>query len=686
MAAQKRFEEILEKLFQESPTATTTATKSKPNNSNNNNNNNRNNNDSSASTTTTTTTSSVDRVQWLKGKKRPNFSSALGVPGPKSRINPVEEMQVLSGSSVSVQAPSCRPWDRGDLFRRLSTFKSMTWFAKPQTVSAVNCARRGWINVDMDIIACESCGARLLFSTPSSWTQQQVEKAALVFSLKLDTGHKLLCPWVDNICDEKLAEFPPKPTAVLVDDYKKRCSALLQLSALPIISSSAIDYISSPQLEEFLGGPSGVEKNKSADASRSLLNKPPSASSASYYQAQKLISLFGWEFHSLPYIVDCKVGKEDSSNNVNLANQPHPASDKHNLSVICSSTKGMLEAVNDSQASETVLYEPNSVVFECKLCGASVGLWAFSSVPQPIEFLRLVGYTEVGGQNDTPQSTNTAPGSSFPSNEGRNDFVASTSSNEETSTLNLTIAGGPPPAKQNYRAIISLPVIGRNLRARFSSDYMVNKDQEMPLVEGNTSQQANDQVGEPVSDNEKQLQNVEAVGGGLGSADILVKNVGSTETVDSVVEDINWSQVGEFSSSNVENNVGMVVETAICKNDNLPGDKRSDNAVESGGPAGDSNVPRSSLGRNLEQVSPYNSMEFDPIRQHRLFCPWIASFGNSTPGWKQTLSALQRHKEFSGSFSENPLSSLIEVDDPIASVRKLFSSPPVKRMKHAHAS
>ena len=115
-----------------------------------------------------------------------------------------------------------------------------------------------------------------------------VEKAALVFSLKLDTGHKLLCPWVDNICDEKLAEFPPKPTTVLVDDYKKRCSALLQLSALPIISPSAIDYIRSPQLEQFFGGPSGAEKNKSADASRSLINNPPSASSASYYQVQTL--------------------------------------------------------------------------------------------------------------------------------------------------------------------------------------------------------------------------------------------------------------------------------------------------------------------------------------------------------------------------------------------------------------
>jgi hypothetical protein len=47
------------------------------------------------------------------------------------------------------------------------------YFKCLQRVSAVNCARRGWINVDVDTIACEECGARLLFSTPASWNHQQ---------------------------------------------------------------------------------------------------------------------------------------------------------------------------------------------------------------------------------------------------------------------------------------------------------------------------------------------------------------------------------------------------------------------------------------------------------------------------------------------------------------------------------
>lgn len=81
-----------------------------------------------------------------------------------------------------------------------------------------------------------------------------VEKAALVFSLNLDNGHRLLCPWIDNACDEMLGQFPPTPHPVLVDKFRDRCSALLRLSALPLISSSAIEYLRErdPELEQFL--------------------------------------------------------------------------------------------------------------------------------------------------------------------------------------------------------------------------------------------------------------------------------------------------------------------------------------------------------------------------------------------------------------------------------------------------
>lgn len=117
-------------------------------------------------------------------------------------------------------------------------------------------------------------------------SRASVDKAALVFSLKLDSGHKLLCPWIDNVCDEKLAGFPPTATAVLVDQYKIRHSVLSQLAALPVISPKAIDILRSSQLQQFLRESLSVERDESMQTPQEedTRNQPTSASSLTYYQ------------------------------------------------------------------------------------------------------------------------------------------------------------------------------------------------------------------------------------------------------------------------------------------------------------------------------------------------------------------------------------------------------------------
>ncbi|XWS36936.1 hypothetical protein CRYUN_Cryun19dG0000400 [Craigia yunnanensis] len=393
----------------------------------------------------------------LRGKKPPNPSSAF----------PVEEAQHYL---VAGETPLCRPWDRGDLRRRLSTFKSMTWFAKPKVISAVNCARRGWVNVEMDIIACESCGARLLFSTPPSWTQQQVEKAALVFSLKLDNGHKLLCPWIDNACHERLAEFPPTMPADLVDKFRERYYSFFQFLALPVISSSAIEFMRSPQLEEFLKQPLMVDSQKGNPEFPQLetIEDGSDADSANlYYQAQKLISLCGWEPRSLPYVVDCKDGSNQFVKDADILSSSQRVDYGRNLSLSFHATdeNENLEAKKDLENSCKLQYDPNSVVLDCRLCGASVGLWAFCTVQRPEEFFRLVGYAEVNpGVHDSGHESNA---------DDRVVAVAVASNGEsssmhQSSNLKLTIAGGPPATRQNFKATISIPVIGQSLRASLS--------------------------------------------------------------------------------------------------------------------------------------------------------------------------------------------------------------------------
>ncbi|XP_039063214.1 uncharacterized protein LOC120207870 [Hibiscus syriacus] len=694
-------------------------------------------------------TGTGEQRRLLRSKKRPNPSYALIA----------EEKQHCL---VASESPICRPWDRGDFLRRLSTFKSMTWFAKPKVVSAVNCATRGWVNVDMDILACESCGARLQFSTPPSWTRQQVEKAASVFSLKLDSGHKLSCPWIDNACDERLAEFPPTVPSDLVEKFRARSNSLFQLTALPVISSSAIEFMRSPQLEEFLRQPLMVDclkENVELSQLESIELGSDVDSANLYYQAQKLISLSGWELRLLPYVVDCKDGQNQFAKDAEILTSPQGADHGLNLCLNfhAADENENLEANKDFENSFRLQCDPKSVVLDCRLCGASVGLWAFSTVQQPVEFFRLFGCEEVNpGAHDSGHEKNGCDGGvGVPSNGG-------SSSMEQSSNLKFTIAGGPPPTRQNFKARIHLPVIGRSLSARFLyhpefRDQIFSNQENTPVE--SKFQGEIDCCNNSVSESGVPLAELRTSNGKKdGEVDCNSKSNDQSprSNHDVCARDDNSRNVTPLEGTNVtakeispyagtdDSNMGVQIESSqnvvqdSCQSNNSL--EKVDNDRSSVSTQGANVSPRNEgtndssvlitskkchpeqtaeaekmtsredktcanseegviaevqtaqnnkglschKGKDLKQLHMDKTSEFDPIRQHRHFCPWIASMSGGAPGWQQTLSALLCGNDCprsSPARSPPPFASMIKVNDPVASVRKLFSSPVAKRMK-----
>ncbi|KAJ4768678.1 Nuclear-interacting partner of ALK [Rhynchospora pubera] len=480
-------------------------------------------------------------------------------------------------SAVVSPAPPCRPWERGDLIRRLATFKAMTWFAKPKVISPVNCARRGWVNVELDTISCEACGARLMFSTPTSWTSQQVDKAAAVFSLKLDNGHKLLCPWTDNICEESLALFPPTPPSVLIRNYEDCIACLLQLSSLPKISSSALDYLKKqePWIEKFmkvqsppsvlLKGTIRITEGANGKDLEGLVDD-----SEEYYEALKLIGLCGWGLHQLPYAID---RVQPTSNND--ATTISESAERESITVTLNSSTS-----NDDGKSN--YHDPSSFVLECNLCGARAALWLFKTVEKPLRFFSFEENSSTCQQGDASSSSgNSSIGGG----------------------LSASIGGGPPATKQNYRPRVTLPVVSRHLKMilQSSSGLKRKRSNDEPSME----------------------KDIEAAGSVTDQQNIN----GSSEN---------------FSGNHV-------------------------------------------LFDKLD--------EFDPIRQHRTFCPWICtdSSSHTLPGWKLTLSALRSQNENLSngettqeeSLNLEKSSFLDEADDPVTSVRRLFMVSPAKRLKTA---
>ncbi|GMF19352.1 unnamed protein product [Phytophthora lilii] len=60
----------------------------------------------------------------------------------------------LKGPKSDETADTCRPWDHADFLARVGSFSIASWFAKPDVISAFECARHGWRNSAPDQLHC----------------------------------------------------------------------------------------------------------------------------------------------------------------------------------------------------------------------------------------------------------------------------------------------------------------------------------------------------------------------------------------------------------------------------------------------------------------------------------------------------------------------------------------------------
>ncbi|KAK1279753.1 hypothetical protein QJS04_geneDACA002885 [Acorus gramineus] len=669
-------------------------------------------------------------------KKRTRTSTVLG---SRSSILGGNHEVVVRDSGRHPSAPLCRPWERQDLMKRLATFKSMTWFAKPKVISPVNCARRGWVNVEMDIIT--------------------FEKAAAVFSLKLDSGHKLLCPWIDNACDEKLALFPPTAVPALVEGYQERFSSILKISALPIISSSATDYMRSPQLESFLAEPmqsvysldDGIRLSN-IPRSKELDNASESTTEILYYQALKIISLCGWEPRFLPYTVDCDDCSVSSAKDASHSKPSAQTCTQQNSST--ATTSHEMEEIKDGQPTcHKYQYDPASVVLDCNLCGASVGLWAFSTVRQPLESFTLIESPEANSQDKSVSyNLNTLnrlgeaprPNSMGEEDPGSSRSITDISCNFATSQENTKIsqhekhttesalivwsegAGskrkrmenelcdsegshsddhaningeaiaveGTPEHKESSKeissegrchaeqeiALLNTGATGHDVGVEHLEEFM---ESELQILKGGFSSFIGDEnAGSIVEEIATESNDRECLSATTGN-DIPLRNGESCEERSLIVSSDtgNHHDKGLSANASLRNNDADLGKAGRCFDILIYTEPQASNQEVD---EMHTIIPSCIVSDTHTQEKDSKKMGFDPIKQHRPFCPWIASMdGAHMPGWKQLLNALTAKGNDSLLLARRVPAAILssdEVDDPIVSIRKLFSSPVTKRL------
>ncbi|EFJ24310.1 hypothetical protein SELMODRAFT_414895 [Selaginella moellendorffii] len=535
-----------------------------------------------------------------------------------------------AGEIASSSTPSCRPWDREDLLRRLGTFKSVSWFGKPSAAGPVACARRGWINVDMDLLCCEVCGSRLSFSFPATWSKKEVETAGLEFSRKLHDGHKTSCPWKGNGCGEDLAAFPPTPAPVLVQAYEARLQSVALLSDLPVISSSTVERMKisrGDQVASLLALPSNDATVRELEAAQGEAVQKLRQTYEAFLQAQKLISLCGWEVRLLPYAVDSHDSNVDS----------------HELRV--------------SLATGS---DPCSAVLECRLCKASVGLWRFRTLSRSSLSITAILSTieasakknvevlpagDVNAHVDDNAAENIDTVNAEATISKDNDAAAVDDSKKNPGLdLTLTIAGGPRPTRLSAPSPASIPIPGLNSQRH--DDFQPRKSTlEQEPAEKTTVQ---DRSG---SKRKRDLESahrkkLKAVDGLPGSSSVnAVETSYNHNRHENSAESVECSPQGSDEEQ----------DTVLSREKAASQEVAKEAAIFSGSPS-----------------------EFDPVHHHRYFCPWISSNAadqSGKCGWQMTIDAIfscAATNANSGVVSDRDKAAAVNKMDPLVSVRRML--------------
>ncbi|KAE9585079.1 hypothetical protein Lal_00017930 [Lupinus albus] len=294
------------------------------------------------------------------------------------------DSQLLVDSVQGTLNRSCRPWERSDLLRRLSTFKYAG--KKHKVAGSLACAQRGWVNVDVNKIECELCGAQLDFALPSISFEADTSSEEL--PKLLNERHKVSCPWRGDSCPESLVQFPPISPSALIGGFKDRCDGLLQFYSLPIVSSSAVEqmrFTHSPQIDRFLAQlqlPTAGELRYRVD-SISGMGVTGEQAFHSYSNAQKLISLCGWESRWLPNVLDCEEHSAESAKHGYSCGPAKGSAQGPAVSRKQFSTSSWKDTWDNDVLGSEFNCESRSPLLDCNFCGATVRVWEFLTVPRP---------------------------------------------------------------------------------------------------------------------------------------------------------------------------------------------------------------------------------------------------------------------------------------------------------------
>ena len=145
----------------------------------------------------------------------------------------------------SVALPACESRDRDLFVKRVHSFKSSSWFAKPCWLSPIICARYGWTNIDIDLLHCVGCQSLLVVRAPSSFDPAIYDACQKRLEDQLKrSAHHPCCMWPSCPTPEViiLAHSGSSRRAVVVEDFVNKALLLYSVGKdLPAVEHSFLN-------------------------------------------------------------------------------------------------------------------------------------------------------------------------------------------------------------------------------------------------------------------------------------------------------------------------------------------------------------------------------------------------------------------------------------------------------------
>jgi len=135
---------------------------------------------------------------WLFEKSSPGSSSS----------NNNNNKNNSSSNAATLASDLCRPLDRQSYAARVATFRLAWWFAKPQRLNPLECARYGWCNSGPDMLHCKSCRKMVCLQTSDDLDLKSIETVTSKHCDMLVSTHEDTCAWKGHPSPTEFAGLP----------------------------------------------------------------------------------------------------------------------------------------------------------------------------------------------------------------------------------------------------------------------------------------------------------------------------------------------------------------------------------------------------------------------------------------------------------------------------------------------